>query len=327
MNCLPNLPLTAFRSLCSISVTSAEYTLNLIEHTLSAQRCIAPMPYLHTVQLPYTVPSDIPITLLPNLTCLELVSMHSYAGLGALLRRVPQLRALALFSPVHNQEQIFAELAAAKADVPRLAALALQGPSPLVTILSPTELAQSFAQFCAFLHGRTALRRLYLTFEIATAGLPAYLKTIATLKNMEIFDLRMEDQPFDRAFLADLTRCLPATLNAMKLTTAGLLSDKDAFADFVRVLLPLLATADRCSGSGRTSPTSAFSTCAHGRTRPYLPTTSFAARRGWGSSGITGFSTTYSTSPTARLLQRRHGHRVRQRCAAWTTSSARAGIG
>ena len=276
MNCLPNLPLTVFRSLCSISVTSAEYTLNLIEHTLSAQRCIAPMPYLRTVQLPYTMPSDIPITLLPNLTCLELVSMHSYAGLGALLRRVPQLRALALFSPVHNQEQIFAELAAAKADVPRLAALALQGPSPLVTIMSPTELAQ----LCAFLHGRTALRRLYLTFEIATAGLPAYLKTIATLKNMEVFDLRMEDQPFDRAFLAGLTRCLPATLNAMKLTTAGLLSDKDAFADFVRVLLPLLATADRRDGSGRTSPTSASSTCAHGKTRPYLLTTSSAARRG-----------------------------------------------
>lgn len=235
MKCLPNLPLTAFRSLHSISVTSADYTLDLIEHTLSAQHCTTPMPYLHTVQLPYTMPSDFPLPWLPNLTHLELVSMHSYVGLGALLRRAPQLRALALFSPVHDQEQIFAELAAAKADVPRLAALALQGPSPHVTVVSPAQLAQ----LCAFLHGRAALRRLYYTFEIATEDLPVYMKTVATLKNMEIFDLRMQDQHFDRAFLAGLAQYLPATLSAMKLTSAGLLVDKHAFVDFVRVS-PLL---------------------------------------------------------------------------------------
>ncbi|KZT63446.1 hypothetical protein DAEQUDRAFT_733822 [Daedalea quercina L-15889] len=228
MKCLPSLPLTAFRSLHTISVTSAEYTLELIEHTLSAQHCTMPMPYMHTVQLPYSVPSDIPISCLPNLTHLELVAMHSYIGLGALLRRVPQLRALALFSPVHDQGQIFAELAGAKSDVPHLAALALQGPSPRVTVVSPAELTQ----LCDFLRDRAALRRLYFTFEIATEGLGVYLKTIATLKNMEIFDLRMQDQHFDRAFLAGLAQCLPASLSAMKLTSAGLLEDKDAFTDF-----------------------------------------------------------------------------------------------
>lgn len=234
MKCLPNLPLTAFRSLHSISVTSADYTHELIEHTLSAKHCTAPMPYLHTVQLPYTTPSDVPLSLLPNLTHLELVSMHSYLGLGALLRQVPQLRSLALFSPVHDQEQIFVELAAAKADVPRLAALALQGPGAPVTIASPAQLAQ----LCVFLHGRPALRRLYFTFEIATEDLAVYLKTVATLKNMEIFDLRMQDQCYDRAFLAALAQYLPATLSAMKLTSSGLLSDKDAFVDFVSACPP-----------------------------------------------------------------------------------------
>lgn len=84
--------------------------------------------------------------------------------------------------------------------------------------MSPTGLAQ----LCAFLYDRTALRRLCLTFEIATEGLPTYLKTIATRKNMEIFDLRIGNRPSYRSFLAALTWCLPTTLNGMELTTAGL---------------------------------------------------------------------------------------------------------
>jgi len=228
MQSLRDLPLTTFRWLHTISVTSAEYITDHIEHKLSAGHCTTLLPYLHTLQLPYSVPTDIPISCLPNLTHLELVSMHSYVGLGAILRQVPRLQSLALFSPVHDQEHIFAELADAKADVPHLSALALQGPSPHVTVVDPAELTQ----LCDFLRGRKALRRMYFTFELATAGLDVYLETIATLKNMEIFDLRMENQPFDRAFLTGLTRYLPSSLSAMKLTSCGSLTDKDAFADF-----------------------------------------------------------------------------------------------
>ncbi|KAH9923059.1 uncharacterized protein B0H18DRAFT_1015951 [Fomitopsis serialis] len=157
MQSLRDLPLTAFRRLHTISVTSAEYTANQIEHELSAGRCTTLLPSLHTLQLPYSVPTDIPISCLPNLTRLEIV---------------PHLQSLALFSPVHDQEHIFAELADAKADVPHLRALALQGPSPHVTVVRPAELAQ----LCDFLR---AARR--------SAG---YL------------DLRMESQPFDRALSA-----------------------------------------------------------------------------------------------------------------------------
>ena len=60
---------------------------------------------------------------------------------------------------------------------------------------------------------------------------------IVALKQLEISDLQSENQPSDRASLAGLTRCLPATLNRMMLTTAGLLSDKTTFAAIVRTPL------------------------------------------------------------------------------------------
>ena len=56
---------------------------------------------------------------------------------------------------------------------------------------------------------------------------------IVALKQLEISDLRLENQPSDRASLAGLMRCLPTTLNGMMLTTAGLMSDKNTFAAIV----------------------------------------------------------------------------------------------
>lgn len=199
----------------------------MMEHSLTAKRCTAVQPNLRSVEFPYHSPFDVPLNRLPNLAHLGLVVMRSLEGLDFVLRQIPQLRSLSVFSPSMQENAMFEALAALKPDLPCLESLALQ-------CYDGSTLPLHHAGMLAhFLRDRRAMRRLYCNFEVPPESMPAYMSSVATLKNLEIFDLRMTQQAFTDAFVSEMLAGLPRGLAAMKLTSKGSLDDASVFSRFV----------------------------------------------------------------------------------------------
>lgn len=186
--------------------------------------------------------------------------MRRVDGLKDVLRALPRLRSLSIFAPALHEDSVFVTLASLKRDLPNLDSLALQCYDGSVL---PSLHAQTLA---AFLRDRRVLRRLYSNFEVPPESMAMYLDSIATLKNLEIFDLRMTNQAFTHVFISDMLTRLPTGLAAMKLTSKGTLVDPSVFSLFVsnqRTLTAVSLTRD--TYSGHTSLISSTSISVHGQ--------------------------------------------------------------
>ena len=122
---------------------------------------------------------------------------------------------------------MFEALSSLKPDLPCLESLALQCYDGSTL---PLHHAGMLAEF---LRDRRAMRRLYCNFEVPPESMPAYMSSVGTLKNLEIFDLRMTQQAFTHEFISEMLANLPRGLAAMKLTSKGSLDDASVFSHFV----------------------------------------------------------------------------------------------
>lgn len=209
-----------------ISTTWPDEDIMMI-HSLTAKRCTTVQPNLRSVEFPFHSPFDVPLNRLPNLAHLGLVVMRSLEGLDTVLRQIPQLRSLSVFSPSMQENAMFEALSSLKPKLPCLESLALQ-------CYDGSTLPLHHAGMLAdFLRDRRAMRRLYCNFEVPPESIPAYMSSVGTLKNLEIFDLRMTQQAFTDAFVSEMLANLPRGLAAMKLTSKGSLEDAGVFHRFV----------------------------------------------------------------------------------------------
>ena len=210
----------------SISTTWPDEDI-MMDHSLTARRCTAIQPHLRSVEFPYHSPFDVPLERLPNLAHLGLVVMRSLEGLDHVLRQIPQLKSLSVFSPSLQESMMFEALSCLKSDLRCLESLALQCYDGSTLPLHHAEMLSEF------LRDRRAMRRLYCNFEVPPESMPAYMSSVASLKNLEIFDLRMTQQAFTHEFISEMLASLPRGLAAMKLTSKGHLTDASVFSHFV----------------------------------------------------------------------------------------------
>lgn len=225
---LDGLPFEQLDHLYSIGISTTWPDEDIVmEHSLTARKCTAVQPNLRSVEFPYHSPFDVPLNRLPSLAHLGLVVMRSLEGLDTVLRQVPQLRSLSVFSPSLQENAMFEALSSLKPHLPCLESLALQCYDGSTLPLHHAGMLGDF------LRDRRAMRRLYCNFEVPPESMPAYMSSVGTLKNLQIFDLRMTQQAFTHEFVSDMLSSLPRGLAAMKLTSKGGLGDASVFARFV----------------------------------------------------------------------------------------------
>ncbi|KAH9923061.1 uncharacterized protein B0H18DRAFT_1120586 [Fomitopsis serialis] len=218
----------AFNSLCSISVSTTwpTYEDTIKDHSFTIARCTTAQENLHTLELPFHSPADVPLKYLPKLTHLGLiVDMQTLNELGSVLRQLPRLRSLSIFLPSSQEDLLVTTLSLLHDDLPHLSSLTLQCHGSRILQVHHTEMLASF------LRDRRSLRRLYCNLKVPQECLSLYLNAIRTMKDMEIFDLELT-QPFTAEFIENLLSHLPVGLAAMRLTSQRLLSDAAVFSQF-----------------------------------------------------------------------------------------------
>ncbi|KZT63443.1 hypothetical protein DAEQUDRAFT_131735 [Daedalea quercina L-15889] len=208
LEALPFEELDYLYTLC-ISTTWPDEDL-IMDHSLTSRRCTLVQKNLHTLEFPFSSPVDVPIDRLPNLAHLGLVVLRTLDGLGPVLRQLPQLRSLSIFSPSLQEDVMFRALSFLSRDLPKLNSLALQCYDGSILPLHHAEMLADF------LRHRRALRRLYCNFEVPPESMGLYLKSIA----------------FTEDFVSDMLSHLPIGLAAMKLTSKGTLTDAKVFSRF-----------------------------------------------------------------------------------------------
>ncbi|KAH9923044.1 uncharacterized protein B0H18DRAFT_478384 [Fomitopsis serialis] len=161
--------------------------------------------------------SDIPVFRLPNVTHLEIKSMATYdgyAGLGATLSELRQLRSLSLMCITLDQTNVFSEVASAMPLLPNLSALALQH------VVTTQRLPPStVALLCEALRGCVSLRRVYWDHALSRVNLPTYMETIATHRDLEAFHLVVRDERMCGSLLRYICRHLPPRLSVLSLSS------------------------------------------------------------------------------------------------------------
>ncbi|KAH9923045.1 uncharacterized protein B0H18DRAFT_1105400 [Fomitopsis serialis] len=201
------------------------------KHSLSTTSCNTPMSNVHTIRLSYHVLTDIPLAYLPSLRHLDITLTQSCSGLDTLLRQVPQLQSLSFCDRTYQpQDELFRDLASAIARLSCLTTLGLKGTS-YNDWGSSANIHLRFALLCEALRHCPQLRRFYCDFQITAERLPAFLDVTATLKDLDVFHLELDEQTLDAPLLRDLQRCLPAGLSVLSVSTLGAFTARNAFRE------------------------------------------------------------------------------------------------
>ncbi|KAH9925743.1 uncharacterized protein B0H18DRAFT_1119249 [Fomitopsis serialis] len=227
LSTLSELPLTKLERLRSIG-----FTWKWFYDTTRGQRSrLAPesrdleIRYgdLKELQMPYTSPANIPLTRLPLLTHLELLSIQSLEDFGPIIRRVPQLESLSVFCTRRQYDKLFEALAFLKSDLPNLHSLCL---------LSRREGALDPAHvqiLVDFLKDRKCLRRFRSTFKFANGTHSHFVWAISFLVNLEAVHWDLLSGNITQMFIQIFVQHIPSSMLALSLATAGSLGKTEPF--------------------------------------------------------------------------------------------------
>ncbi|KAH9923032.1 uncharacterized protein B0H18DRAFT_1015680 [Fomitopsis serialis] len=222
---LPHLPDATRNRISGLFATSTAH------HKRESSWCTTTMTSLHSLRTYGRRLSDIPVSRLPNVTELEIKYLNTsngYAGLGAALGELPQLRSLSLMNIQRSwvRTNVFSEVASAMPLLPNLSALAINHTYCLDRFPPST-----VPLFCKILRGHAKLRRVYWNYALDSSDLVTYMEMIATHTDLEAFHISVWDGLTD-SLLSFVCRHLSPQLSILSLSSVrnGCSDDRTIFS-------------------------------------------------------------------------------------------------